>query len=273
MRTTIVIPCYNEADRLDQAKFLAFAKSVADVRLQFVNDGSRDATARVLQDVVRQAPRQLASLDLAQNQGKAEAVRQGVCRAISEGCEAVGYWDADLATPLEDIVSFRAVLLRRTEIELVVGTRMPLLGHDIRRHPLRKILGRVFATTASLALGLPIYDTQCGAKLFRVNSATSELFSRHFNSRWIFDVELLARWINRGGRDHSVRGKIYEHPLDRWVDVPGSKLKPKHFLQAFHEMASIYWQYLGPLAMRWQPLPLEQTSHEAPHEIDSRRAA
>lgn len=275
MRTTIVVPCYNEADRLDEAKFLDFARQSDAVNLLLVNDGSRDATAAMLAELVRQAPRQLALLDLPQNQGKAEAVRQGVCRAIAEGCEAVGYWDADLATPLEDILSFRAVLARQRSVDLVVGTRLPLLGRDIRRHPLRKILGRVFATTASIALGLKIYDTQCGAKLFRVTPATTQLFTKPFNSRWIFDVELLARWINRAGRGQSLKTSIYEHPLDRWEDIPGSKLKPKHFLQAFHEMASIYWRYLGPLATKWQPLPLAETTTSAPetHDIDHRRAA
>ncbi len=273
MRTTIVVPCYNEADRLDARSFTRFARTAGDIRLLFVNDGSRDRTANVLRELVAQFPEQLGLLNLVQNQGKAEAVRQGVCSAILEGCGAVGYWDADLATPLTDIFNFRDVLLRRPEVQLVVGSRMPLLGHDIRRHPLRRLLGRTFATVASFALGLPIYDTQCGAKLFRVTPSTAELFSRPFGSRWIFDVELLARWINRSASCSVVRPQIFELPLERWEDVPGSKLKPRHFVQALHEMMAIYWHYRGPLAKRWEPLPFVLSIDEPSHAQPVRRAA
>ena len=77
--------------------------------------------------------------------------------------------------PLESICEFRRVLEKRNTIDVVLGSRIPLLGRDIQRRPLRRILGRVFARTASLVLGLSLYDTQCGAKLFRVNAETTAI--------------------------------------------------------------------------------------------------
>src|SRR5690606_25184869 len=116
----------------------------------------------------------------------------------------------------------------------------------IERHAWRHYLGRVFATATSIALRLPVYDTQCGAKLFRVSDRLAELFRSPFIARWIFDVELIARMIrqrrSRGLPDAGTA--IYECPLRGWRDVPGSKLKPRDFARGAVGLASIYWTYL-----------------------------
>jgi hypothetical protein len=158
----------------------------------------------------------------------------------------VGYWDADLATPLGAIYDFRDVLHSRPDLELVMGSRVALLGRQIRRSWKRHMLGRAFATTASLVLRLPVYDTQCGAKLIRVTRRTAALFDRPFRTRWIFDVELLARMLTRpvvsgGSRIEDV---VYEFPLLEWEDVAGSRLKSHDFLIALADLTAIYWQYM-----------------------------
>jgi hypothetical protein len=183
---------------------------------------------------------------LDRNCGKAEAVRRGVLHALATRPQFVGYWDADLATPLEVIPDFRGVLERRDDIQLVIGTRISLLGRQIQRQRLRCLLGRIFARVASRVLRLPVYDTQCGAKLFRVNDQVAAAFAAPFLTSWIFDVEILARLLTGRADAEGVSRAIYEFPLDRWRDVPGSKLKPRHFVQAVGEMARIYWCYFGP---------------------------
>jgi dolichyl-phosphate beta-glucosyltransferase len=91
-----------------------------------------------------------------------------------------------------------------------------------------------------MTLGVAVYDTQCGAKLFRATDETQTLFLQPFSSRWIFDVEILARLVATAG-DGRAEQMIYECPLDRWTDVGGSQLKPRDFARAAVDLARIYW--------------------------------
>ena len=175
-----MVPCFNEAQRLDVRAFDDFLRRSADVTLLFVDDGSTDDTPLVIERLRQQHPRQVCTLRLSANVGKAEAVRRGVQVALRRRPAMVGYWDADLATPLEAIPQFRDVLRARPDVSLVMGSRVALLGRQIRRRGVRHFLGRAFATAASIVLRLPVYDTQCGAKLFR---ATPEVAGVCFRSR------------------------------------------------------------------------------------------
>jgi hypothetical protein len=127
-----------------------------------------------------------------------------------------------------------------------------LLGRSIRRSSLRHYLGRLFATLASETLGLPIYDTQCGAKLFRAGPETRVLFAETFLTRWLFDVELVARLIESTGERGHARAleAIYELPLESWHDVGASKVRPLDFLRSGLDLLRIRRRYrrLGAVA-------------------------
>jgi glycosyltransferase involved in cell wall biosynthesis len=252
----VVIPCFNEAQRLQTKAFSDFLDHSANVTLVFVDDGSTDDTPLTLERLRQQHPRQVCTLRLSTNVGKAEAVRRGMRVALRRQPSLVGYWDADLATPLEAIPKFVDVMRARANIDLVMGSRVALLGRDIRRSAVRHFTGRVFATAASIVLRLPVYDTQCGAKLFRATPHFSELISRPFSARWIFDVEILARIVSetRPTIQAPVQPAIYEYPLDQWRDVRGSQLKPLDFLIAGIDLASIYWRYMRRSAQQQRSL-------------------
>jgi len=243
--TIVVVPCFNEAARLDLAAYDAFLECADGIDLLMVDDGSVDDTPQVLERLRGRHPSRVSVLRLGRNSGKAEAVRRGVQAALGRRPALVGYWDADLATPLEAIVQFRAVLAARPELALVMGSRVPLLGRAIQRRPARRLLGRAFATAASLALGLAVYDTQCGAKLFRATPLVTGLFQLPFRARWVFDVELLARLAaaTRGADSPPVEELVYEYPLERWQDVGGSRLTPRDFAVAALDLAMIGWRY------------------------------
>jgi dolichyl-phosphate beta-glucosyltransferase len=246
-RVTVVVPCFNEERRLDVEAFVTARLADRELELVFVDDGSTDGTRRVLEEIRARRGGPTTILAQPTNAGKAAAVRRGVLDAIERrrGLEgAVGFWDADLATPLSELAAFVDVLEQRPEVDVVVGSRVKLMGRTIERRAWRHYLGRVFATAASMALELPIYDTQCGAKLFRVTPAIERAFEAPFLARWIFDVELLARVLaaHPGGPVEAERS-IYELPLERWADVHGSKVKPVDVARAAIDLARIRARY------------------------------
>jgi dolichyl-phosphate beta-glucosyltransferase len=242
--TLIVVPCFNEASRLTPERFVQFVRHHADVGFLFVDDGSSDATRELIEKLAERYPGAIGAHALPENRGKAEAVRAGVRVALTTNPAFVGYWDADLSTPLEEILAFRSALIAHPSLVCVMGCRVRRLGADIRRGNLRHYLGRIFATCASITLRLGVYDTQCGAKLFRVNEATRDIFRTPFLSRWIFDVELLARLRTSvrtcGGAPESA---ILEYPLSAWRDIAGSKLNSLHMLQALRDLWRIARAY------------------------------
>jgi glycosyltransferase involved in cell wall biosynthesis len=235
--TVIVVPCFNEEKRLDGEAFLDYARRHPDVGFLFVDDGSRDRTAERLDRLRSSEPTGIAVHSMAQNSGKAEAVRTGVLVALGTDCESVGYWDADLATPLDEITRFREILRADPAILAVLGSRVRRLGADVRRRNVRHYLGRVFATGASIVLRLPVYDTQCGAKLFRADARVRNVFASSLSSRWAFDVEVIAR-LRSGLDDVQAQQLFYEQPLRPWKDVPGSKLGARHMVMALFDL----WQ-------------------------------
>lgn len=212
---SLVVPCYNEAGRLNSAELLAAAGQ--GLRLLLVDDGSSDGTLAMLEDIAAKSPN-IDVLGLKKNAGKAQAVRAGMLNALNvwPDAEWIGYWDADMSTPLKEIPSMLAFAAAAPgDFSAVWCSRIKRAGSQIERKFHRHLFGRLFATAAGVLLGVKAYDTQCGAKLFR-RSVVSQVFAEPFLSHWIFDVEIYLRL----GHD-----RIVEYPMLVWRDVPGSKVK------------------------------------------------
>ncbi|MBD3673516.1 MAG: glycosyltransferase [Planctomycetaceae bacterium] len=243
MVSHLVIPCYNEAERLPSDRILEFLRDNPHWTLVFVDDGSRDTTLDLLNEIHQQEPLQTAILSLKQNSGKAEAVRTGMFCAITQfAAERVGFADADLATPLEEVMLLDEVLDRHPDVECALGVRLPLLGHEIQRKKHRFLIGRSFARLASWVLGAKCCDTQCGMKLFRVSPELESALNAPFLSRWVFDVELIKRLKLVHGNDFFNRVPLWEQPLESWEEVAGSKLRPRDFLIAGLDLWRIWRQ-------------------------------
>ena len=243
VRAVIVVPCYNEEQRLRTDEFLNFRIEGHRIDFLFVDDGSIDETLRVLNAMRDREPDRISVLPLQPNGGKAEAVRRGILASLDSGADVTGFWDADLATPLGELEGFLKILTDRPDIQMVFGARVRLLGRNISRNPARHYFGRVGATLISQTLGLAVYDTQCGAKVFRINDAVRQVFSRPFLSRWIFDVEVIARYVELWGLDRAA-ASIYEYPVLTWKDVRGSKVKSNDFAKALRDLWKIRRAYL-----------------------------
>lgn len=251
-RVLLVVPCFNEATRLRGDDFLRASLPGHQLAFHFVDDGSTDGTSELLASLAVREPGRVTHSRLPQNLGKGEAVRAGMLTGVGGGHEPndyVGFWDADLATPLDELLTFVDTLEARRDIDIVIGARVALLGRRIDRKFYRHAYGRVFATAVSRLLSLEVYDTQCGAKLFRVNDDLASVLEGPFLSRWIFDVEILARYVARyEARGVEIGERVVELPLRVWTDVAGSKVGVRDAARAFVELGLIgrrYHQALG----------------------------
>jgi dolichyl-phosphate beta-glucosyltransferase len=215
-RVCLIVPCFNEAKRLDVAQFEAATRE-HPLWFVFVDDGSTDATSDLIRSHLGD---RLWLVALDHNCGKAEAVRQGMLRAASlpfyGRMDWLGFWDADLSTPLSELPRFlesRAGLA--PEADAVFGSRVSRVGGHIRRRAGRYLLGRIFAAVATLLLDTQIGDPQCGAKILR-KRLVAACFGRPFVSRWLFDLEILLRLGD---------ATVIEHPLGVWNEVAGGQFR------------------------------------------------
>ena len=76
----IVVPCYNEEERLQLSEFSRFFKTDNTTYFCFVNDGRIDATQKFLADFVDNNVERCQVINLFYNQGRAEAVRHGITK-------------------------------------------------------------------------------------------------------------------------------------------------------------------------------------------------
>lgn len=240
--TMIVVPCYNEEARLDAEAFLSFLADRPALSFVFVNDGSRDGTLNRLLDLYKRNPVQVHVVNLSQNSGKAEAVRAGLQYACSTGVGRVGYWDADLATPLHAIGDFEQIMDRYFDVTVVFGARRQLLGHRINRTLTRRTVSRICATLARLAVGLPISDTQCGAKLLRNTPELRDAIATPFTAGWLFDVELFTRIASASAVPQR---RFYELPLSEWTEIAGSKVSGRAIVRSGLQMLRLIAQRAG----------------------------
>lgn len=239
MSATVVVPCYNEADRLPTDAFVDFAGENPEFSFIFVDDGSTDGTAQVLKELNARAPDQFRVLTLGTNAGKAEAVRAGILSALeTRTSEYFGFIDADLAVPLSQLILAHAAI-GRPGTNAVIGARVKRLGARIVRRPARHYFGRVFATAVSMMLDLAVYDSQCGIKMFDRASATIA-FSELFETRWLFDIEILIR-LRSGFPDFD--SSVLEMPLGEWTEKDGSKITAGSILKVPRDLLTIRRTY------------------------------
>ncbi len=240
-RNVLVIPCYNEENRLSRELVYTLVDAQR-VSVLFVNDGSQDGTLQYLKECQADGNGYIHIHDMPKNSGKAEAVRAGFLWALEHGASRVGYTDADFATPPGEVLRLLDAL-EVQDLGAVLGCRVARLGAHIERHPFRHVTSRIFAILASTCMRVVVYDTQCGAKWFRVNRALRNAIATPFQSSWAFDVELLGRLLGRWGEGPRLDDDdVLEIPIRAWRDVGGSKVSMKGMLQALLDMAKMAWK-------------------------------
>ncbi len=220
--------------------YQTFMEQQKEVSLFFVNDGSNDNTADALRKMVASYSSQAHVLDLPQNVGKAEAVRYGFLYTQSHfEHKQLAYLDADLSTTLEEAFLLSQQINANTSF--VFGSRISKDDNFIARKWYRYLIGRTIATVISKMLGMAVYDTQCGCKIFD-SSVVPTAFADAFTSRWLFDVEIFYRLKNHLGKTEFLQ-KSKEIPLQQWIDKGDSRVKMSYMFRLWIDLYMIFNRY------------------------------
>jgi dolichyl-phosphate beta-glucosyltransferase len=228
---SIVIPAYNEAERLPATLrritgFLAGRSQFLPTEIIVVDDGSRDGTADVATAVPMPRGVEMRVVSLTRNSGKGAAVRAGL--SSSRG-ERVLITDADLATPIEELETLAGV--RAGVVAGSRGIRRELIA---RKQPfLRDRLGRLYNTFLRSLGVTALSDTQCGFKLLDGDLARVLAMQMRLDG-FAFDVEMLARAQRMGQR-------VAEVPV-RWFHQDASRVHAlRHGAQMLRDAVKIRW--------------------------------
>ena len=236
----IVIPCYNEYERITHSDFESFLDQRQKISLCFVNDGSNDKTMTLLKKLHQSKPDRINIINLKKNKGKASAVKAGMNFFFDKKkFDKIAFLDADLSTSLEECYALSKKVNSKTKF--VFASRIKKIDNNINRIYYRFVIGRILATFISRILNLPIYDTQCGCKIFN-SELIPVAFKNHFLTKWLFDVEIFYRLKNHFGAEKLIAFSR-ETPLNSWKDMGGSKIKFNYGFWVWFDLIKIYRFY------------------------------
>ena len=165
---SIVIPCYNEEDRLPRTltATLSYLRArTGQYEIVVVSDGSKDRTKDVAEMVFKTLPKNIVTrvIEYTPNGGKGKALKVGMQEAQGD---QVLFMDADYAVPLEYLPP--AELLLKQGVDIAIGSRA-VKGTQVLEHQsfIREKMSKVFGLIQRNYLGLKLLDTQCGFKAFK----------------------------------------------------------------------------------------------------------
>ncbi|MDO6596009.1 response regulator [Oceanihabitans sp. 2_MG-2023] len=237
----VVIPCYNEEERLLSDEFISYIDKNSGYHLCFVNDGSKDKTLEVLKELQKGREDFITVYDCEKNGGKAEAVRLGMLHmSKKEDLDYIGFLDADLSTDLADFDDL-VKTIETSEFKIVSGSRISRMGANITKESARKIISLTINFIIRKILKMDFKDTQCGAKIFR-KDVIEIAFGKKFVTQWIFDVEIFKRMSIHFGLKEA-KTMLCEQPLKRWIHADGSKLSMKDSVKIVGQLGQIAWVY------------------------------
>jgi hypothetical protein len=252
---SLVIPCFNEAERLEDGvarlRVALDAGAIVPTTTEFVvvDDGSSDATTAVARALFSPFPH-VRLVRLPRNVGKGGAVRAGVAVASAP---IIAFADADMAIDPAQTPQFVGNL---ATADVAIGSRAAS-GASVDRSSLhRSLMNRTFNALVNVLTGVGLADTQCGFKAFRAPVAKL-LFHCSITERFAFDVEVLSLARKFGL-------VITEVPV-HWLRVPGSQIRP--WTDARSMAGDVY--RAGRSATLGKPVPGLEVKHADPDDAGS----
>jgi dolichyl-phosphate beta-glucosyltransferase len=191
MEISVVIPAYNEAQNItatlsEVVDYLA--KRFNQWEVIVVDDGSKDATCRLVETFAKNAGSKNYQVQLLKNErnlGKGAAVRKGML--FAKGKLRL-FMDADNATKIDELDNFLPFFAER--IDIAIGSRKLKDSLVIEGQPfMRRLASFVYHWLVKLILGTEVSDYNCGFKAFR-GKVAERIFSLQRTERWEFDAEI-----------------------------------------------------------------------------------
>ncbi len=226
MYINICVPCFNESNRLslflNQIQELSNLNTFQDhsIDFTFLNDGSLHDESQKMNSIIttfKSTRFNISMINFDSNRGKGAVLRDGFQVAINKNCyDIIGFMDGDGATGALELQNLILNFEKNKDLDLVIGSRWKALGYKVERTLKRHLMGRIFATLLSVIFDIPVYDSQCGAKLFKATVLNNKLLTYCYDNKWLFDTQLLITL-------YLSKKKIIEQPVN-WKDQPGSKV-------------------------------------------------
>lgn len=214
MQLSLIIPAYNESDRIGpsvEKAYRYFENAEYDTEIIVVDDGSSDNTIEAVREVFARKPLSLNRvttrvIPLGINAGKGAAVKRGMLDA--RGNVRI-FTDADFSTPIHEVAKI-IPLIAAGEYDVVIGSRAAERRALVKKHQpwYREAMGRFYNVLVQLLVFRGIRDTQCGFKGFSGDAATI-LFSKQQVQGFSFDVEILYLARRNGYRIREIAVEWY----------------------------------------------------------------
>ncbi len=252
-RLSYFFPAHNEEANIEGlvAEALDSLAAIADTfEIIAVNDGSRDRTQALADELTARHPGVVRAVHHPTNLGYGAALRSGFGAARYE---LVAFTDGDRQFRVEDIARLTERAARSDAPDVVVGYRIR------RADPLlRTVYARAYRLANRIFYGLTVTDVDCACKLFR-RSALDDI--RVGSEGAFFSAELLIK-LKAAGRS------IAEVGVPHYPRTAGSPTgaKPQVIARAvrdFWQLRLAMWLDRGRALTRGRPI-VTDASREAP---------
>jgi len=238
-KALFIIPMFNEEQRMNTEEYKSTFRDNKDINFLLIDDASYDNTSAIINELTS-SYHNVISIKNIRNMGKAASIRTGILNSDLVSYDFIGYLDADLSVPFSEMFRLLEKAAHNKDRPFVMGSRIKLISNNISRSKLRHYLGRIFATIVSqFILKVPVYDTQCGAKIMQSKLAEN-LFKKPFETKWLFDIELLLRYKKM---NIALSSSVLEVPLDIWTEKGHSKIKFYEFISFPFQLIKLHYKY------------------------------